>query len=89
MPRRIAILGAGRLGESLLRGFLSSGWRRRDELAVTVRRPEERIDELRERYGVPRRHLERRGRARARRSSIVAVKPQDMSTVLARDRRRR
>jgi len=81
VSRQIAILGAGRLGESLLRGLLSSGWRQPEELAVTARRPE-RIDELRERYG-----------ARAGSSNVeavagaalvvVAVKPQDMSTVLA------
>src|SRR5436853_391433 len=27
MSRRVAILGAGRLGEALVRGFLRSGWR--------------------------------------------------------------
>ncbi len=33
--RRVAILGAGRLGESMLRGFLSSGWREPGEIVVT------------------------------------------------------
>ena len=47
---RIAILGAGRLGESLLRGFLSSGWRDPSDLVATSRRPE-RVAELKERYG--------------------------------------
>jgi pyrroline-5-carboxylate reductase len=49
--RRVAIVGAGRLGESLLRGFLSSDWRTPGELVVTSRR-EERRAELHERYGV-------------------------------------
>ena len=80
MPGRIAILGAGRLGESLVRGFLSSGWRRPDELAVTVRRPE-RVDELRERYGV----VAGSSNVEAVLGAslvVVAVKPQDISTVL-------
>ena len=33
---RIAILGAGRLGESMLRGFLSSGWRSPADLVATA-----------------------------------------------------
>ena len=81
MAERIAILGAGRLGESLVRGFLSSGWRRPDELAVTVRH-EERLDDLRERYGV----VAGTSNVEAVQGAalvIVAVKPQDMSGVLA------
>src|SRR6266571_1666634 len=49
--RRIAILGGGKIGESLLSGLLSSGWRKPEEIVVTGRR-QERIDELAERYGV-------------------------------------
>jgi pyrroline-5-carboxylate reductase len=81
VSRRIAILGAGLLGESLVRGFLSSGWRTPDELAVTARRPE-RIEALRERYGV------RAGSSNAEavleaRLVVVSVKPQDIAQVLA------
>ncbi len=81
MPRRIAILGAGRLGESLVRGFLSSGWRTPDELAVTVRH-EERLAELRERYGVSV-GTSNTEAVQGAALVIVAVKPQDMSAVLA------
>jgi len=35
--KKIAILGAGRIGEALLSGLLSSGWRTRDEIVVTTR----------------------------------------------------
>src|SRR5256885_2387198 len=49
--RRVAILGAGTIGESLLRGLLSGGWREPSELVVTVR-DEHRATELAERYGV-------------------------------------
>src|SRR5689334_20699247 len=81
MSRRVAILGAGRLGESLVRGFVSSGWREPGELAVTVRHAE-RVDELRERYGVD------IGTSNAEAVEgaplvIIAVKPQDISAVLA------
>jgi pyrroline-5-carboxylate reductase len=48
--RKIAILGGGRIGEALLSGLLSSGWREPSEVVVTDRR-EERLAELRERYG--------------------------------------
>jgi len=44
-PRRLAILGAGRIGESLLAGLLSSGWRKPSEIVVTGRR-DDRLREL-------------------------------------------
>jgi pyrroline-5-carboxylate reductase len=77
----IAILGAGRLGESLVRALLSSGWRSTDELAVTTRHAE-RADEIGERYGV------KAGTSNAEAVSgadlvVIAVKPQDMAEVLA------
>src|SRR5207253_707907 len=49
--RKIAIVGGGRIGEALLSGLLSSGWRTPDEIVVTARR-EERVAELHERYAV-------------------------------------
>ena len=49
--RRIAILGGGKIGESLLSGLLSSGWRKPAEIVVTGRR-QERLDELSDRYEV-------------------------------------
>ena len=50
-PRKIAILGAGRIGEALISGLLSSAWRKPAEIAATSRRAE-RVAELRERHGV-------------------------------------
>jgi pyrroline-5-carboxylate reductase len=73
---RIAILGAGKIGESLLAGLRSSGW---DDIVVTTRR-EERAAELRERHGV-----ETASNADAIRGAavvVVAVKPQDIETLL-------
>src|ERR1700739_4413551 len=48
---KVAILGGGRIGEALLSGLLSSGWRNPSEVVVTDRR-DERNAELNERYGV-------------------------------------
>jgi len=78
--RRIAILGAGKIGESLLAGLLSSGWREPAEIMVTGRR-QERVDELRERYGVHATlsNAEAVGGAAI---VVVAVKPQDFDVLL-------
>ncbi|MFL5923278.1 MAG: pyrroline-5-carboxylate reductase family protein, partial [Gaiellaceae bacterium] len=50
MSRRVAILGCGKIGESLLAGLLSSGWREPSEVVATVRR-EDRVAELKGHYG--------------------------------------
>jgi pyrroline-5-carboxylate reductase len=79
-PRRLAILGTGKIGEALLKGLLGSGWRRPDEIAVSVRRPE-RADELRERYGVEP-TLSNGEAIRDAAMVVVAVKPQDIEGLL-------
>jgi pyrroline-5-carboxylate reductase len=80
MSRRVAILGCGKIGESLLAGLLSSGWREPAEVVVTVRR-EERIAELRGHYGI---EVSRsNGEAVAGAGLVVlAVKPQDIEVLL-------
>jgi pyrroline-5-carboxylate reductase len=78
--RRIAILGAGKIGESLLAGLLSSGWRTPEEIVVTGRR-QERVDELRERYGVDATLSNRQAAAQAG-VVVLAVKPQDFEVLL-------
>jgi pyrroline-5-carboxylate reductase len=78
--RRIAILGTGKIGEALLKGLLGSGWRRPDEIAVSVRR-QERADELRERYGVEP-TLSNAEAIRDAAVVVVAVKPQDIEVLL-------
>ena len=78
--RRIAILGAGKIGESLLAGLLSSGWREPRHVVVTVRR-DERVQELAGRYGV--RGTLSNGEAVSGASLVViAVKPQDFDVLL-------
>jgi pyrroline-5-carboxylate reductase len=78
--RRIAILGAGRIGESLLAGLLSTGWRKPEEIVVTGRR-EERMQELTDRYGVTATLSNSEAVARAA-VVVVAVKPQDFDVLL-------
>ena len=79
-PRKVAILGLGTIGESLLSGLLSGGWREASEVAVTVR-SEERAAELAERYGVT------AGTSNAEAIAgttlvVIAVKPQDFEVLL-------
>jgi pyrroline-5-carboxylate reductase len=78
--RRIAVLGGGRIGESLLAGLLSTGWRKPDEIVVTGRR-EQRMQELHERYGVTATLSNSEAVARAA-VVVVAVKPQDFDALL-------
>jgi pyrroline-5-carboxylate reductase len=79
-PRKIAILGAGRIGEALVSGLLSSGWREASEIAATARRAE-RVAELRERYGVDA-TLSNPDAAAGAALIVIAVKPQDLDALL-------
>src|SRR5437764_354822 len=78
--RRIAILGAGKIGESLLAGLLSSGWRKAADIVVTGRR-EERLQELNERHGVEA-TLENAAAIEGTALIVIAVKPQDFDVLL-------
>jgi len=78
--RKIAVLGAGKIGEALITGLLSSGWREPGEIGASTRR-EERVAELRERHGV----AATRSNAEAAAGAalvVIAVKPQDIETLL-------
>src|SRR5438067_13462469 len=77
---RVAILGAGTIGEALLAGLLSGGWREPGEVVVTGRR-EERIAELTERYGVEATLSNAEAVAGAS-LVVIAVKPQDFDVLL-------
>jgi pyrroline-5-carboxylate reductase len=74
----IAILGTGKMGEALLSGLLRAGHPATEVLAV-ARRPE-RAAELRERYGV--RTPAAAEAAKTADTLVLAVKPQDMGTLL-------
>lgn len=75
---KIAILGAGKIGESLLSGLLSSG-RGADQLLFTERYPK-RCTELTEQYGVAATDVA--GAVRDAGVLVVAVKPQDVDPLL-------
>src|SRR5437764_6569252 len=81
MNRKIVILGGGRIGEALLSGLLSSGWRDTAEIVVTSRE-EERLAELRERYGVEA-TADNAAAVGEAGVVVVAVKPQDIDGLLA------
>ncbi|SDS45965.1 pyrroline-5-carboxylate reductase [Microlunatus soli] len=77
-PVRLAIIGAGVMGETVFSGLLRAGWDAAD-IVATVRRPE-RGDELAQRYGI--RVLGNTEAAAAAATVLVAVKPQDITAVL-------
>src|SRR5688572_8126497 len=78
--RRIAVLGAGRIGEALISGLLSSGWRDTTDLSASARR-EPRVTELKERFGIAATTSNAEAAAGAA-LVVVAVKPQDLDTLL-------
>src|SRR5260370_6895003 len=79
--RKIGIIGAGRIGEALLSGLLSSGWRSREEIVVTTR-SESRAALLHERHGVEA-TTSNPDAVRGAGLVVVAVKPQDIDPLLA------
>ena len=79
MSAKVAVLGAGVMGETLLSGLIRAG-RRPEELLITERR-EERAAELRERYGVD--VVSNLDAAKQAETLVLVVKPQDMPDLLA------
>lgn len=77
--RRIAVLGAGTIGEALISGLLSSEWRTPAEIVATGRR-EERVAELRERFGIEA-TLSNRDAIEGAALVVIAVKPQDFDVL--------
>ena len=78
--RRIAVLGAGKIGEALIAGLLSSEWRVPGDIVATGRRAE-RLAELHERYGI-RTTLSNPDAAARAALVVIAVKPQDIDSLL-------
>ena len=74
----VAVIGAGKMGETVLSGLLRAGWPA-NLLLASVRR-EERAEQLRERYGV--RVLPARDAAEAAEVVVIGVKPQDAAALL-------
>jgi pyrroline-5-carboxylate reductase len=77
---RLAILGAGRMGEALLSGLLRSGAWRTDQIVCTTR-SERRAAEVAERHDVTV-HTNSAEAAAGADIVLIAVKPQSMATLL-------
>jgi pyrroline-5-carboxylate reductase len=80
MSAKIAILGAGKIGEALVAGLASSKWCPAGEIVVTAR-SEDRLRGLAERYGVRPTASNREAAAEAP-IVVIAVKPQDIEALL-------
>lgn len=78
--RRIAFLGAGKMGEALISGLIRSKGRVAEEIMATARR-EERAVELDERYGIQATLSNPEAVVWAN-TLVVTVKPQDMDALL-------
>jgi pyrroline-5-carboxylate reductase len=78
--RRVAVLGAGTLGEALISGLISGGWREPAEIVATGRR-EERVEELQEQLGVEA-TLSNADAVADAALIVIAVKPQDFGVLL-------
>jgi pyrroline-5-carboxylate reductase len=76
--RRLAVLGAGVMGETLVSGLLRSGWTA-DQIVATDRRVERQV-ELVARYGIT--MLENDQAVAESDTVILVVKPQDMAGLL-------
>ena len=77
--RRLAILGAGVMGETLISGLLRSGWSA-DQIVATDRRPDRQL-ELVAKYGIT--MLENDEAVTEADTVILVVKPQDMRELLS------
>jgi pyrroline-5-carboxylate reductase len=80
MSRRICVLGAGKAGEALVAGLLSSGWSKPADIVATARH-QERIDELSKRYGIEG-TLDNVAAVKGAQVVVIAVKPQDIEALL-------
>jgi len=78
MGQRIAVLGAGKMGEALVSGLLRAG-KPAGDVVVTARRPE-RAAELTERHGIA--VVSNAEAAKHADTLILTVKPQDMAVLL-------
>ncbi|MFY1637365.1 pyrroline-5-carboxylate reductase [Solwaraspora sp. WMMB335] len=75
---KVAVIGAGKIGELVLSGLLRAGWPAA-QLLATARRPE-RAEEIAVRYGVP--VVDNLAAVVEAEVLAIAVKPQDAATLL-------
>jgi pyrroline-5-carboxylate reductase len=76
----IAILGAGKMGEALVAGLISSGWRTPKQIVTSDRRPE-RLAEVGGRFAI-RTTASNAEAVEGAEIVVIAVKPQDMELLL-------
>jgi pyrroline-5-carboxylate reductase len=81
VTHRLAVLGAGKAGEALIAGVLSSGWTTAEQIVATARH-QEHLDELAERYGIAT-TLSNVEAVQDAALVVIAVKPQDIEGLLA------
>jgi pyrroline-5-carboxylate reductase len=80
MPK-LAVLGGGKMGESLVAGLAGTGWCAPQDITITGRRTE-RLEELADRYGVKTSVDNARAVLEAT-LIVLAVKPQDLDDLLS------
>src|ERR687891_501719 len=78
---KLAVLGCGQMGEALVAGVLTTGWRAPGDISVTTRRPD-RLEELTQRHGVEA-SLDNSTAISGAEVVVLAVKPQDTEALLA------
>ncbi|HYP22499.1 MAG TPA: NAD(P)-binding domain-containing protein, partial [Actinomycetota bacterium] len=78
---KLAVLGAGKMGEALIAGLVASGWRKPEDIVATAR-TQERLDALAGSYGVQTTLSNPEAVAGAQ-VVVLAVKPQDAEALLA------
>lgn len=76
----VAVVGAGKMGETMLSGLLRAGWPA-SQLIATVRR-QDRAEELRQRYGI--KVLSNEEAVAGAEVIVIAVKPQDAPALMER-----
>jgi pyrroline-5-carboxylate reductase len=77
---KLAVLGCGQMGEALVAGVLTTGWRAPKDVCVTARR-QERLEELTQRHGVEA-SLDNSVAISGAEVIVMAVKPQDTEALL-------
>ena len=77
---KLAVLGAGKMGEALIAGLVASGWRKPEDIVATAR-TQERLDALAASYSVQTTASNPDAVAGAE-VVVVAVKPQDAEALL-------
>jgi pyrroline-5-carboxylate reductase len=78
---KLAVLGAGKMGEALIAGLVASGWRKPEDIVATAR-SDERLEGLAASYSVTTTRSNADAVAEAG-IVVLAVKPQDMESLLA------